>query len=203
MGAPVVDITLIKGKTFEFAYRYAANELIYLQIEAMTSVAPVRLKITGHSIPDGWPIRVACVKSPEELNNNPNGDEPYYFAKVVDADTIELNSVNATCWKPYTIGGLVVLSKPVDMTGYSARMAIKDRVGGDVLLKLDSDPTTTPDGLIVIDTALSAFVLKLSATVTEALTWRSGVYDLEAITPIGEVYPIAAVSSVTVQAEVT
>lgn len=203
MGAPVVDITIVKGKTFEFAYRYAEDELIYLPIEAMTSVAPVRLKITAHSIPDGWPIRIQCLKAPEELNSNPDGDEPYYFAKVLDVDTIELNTVNATCWKTYTSGGLVVLSKPVDLTGYSARMWIKDRVGGAILLKLDSDPSTSPAGTIQIDTALSAFIPKLSAAATQAIDWRKGVYDFEAVTPTGEVYAIAAISAVTVSDEVT
>ena len=84
MGAPVVDITIVKGKTFEFAYRYAEDELVYLSIVAMTSLAPVRLTITAHNIPDGWPIRIDCVKAPEELNSDPDGDEPYYFAKFVE-----------------------------------------------------------------------------------------------------------------------
>lgn len=203
MGAPVVDITIVKGKTFEFAYRYAEDELVYLPITAMTSLAPVRLTITAHNIPDGWPITVTCVKNPEELNSDADGDEPYYFAKFVDADTIELNTVNATCWKTYTSGGLAVFRKPVDLTGYKARMWIKNRVGGEVLLKLDSDPATLPAGTIQIDTALSAFIPKLSAEVTQLLEWSKGVYDFEAITPTGEVYPIVAISSATVSGEVT
>jgi len=203
MGAPVVDITIVKGKTFEYAYRYAEDELVYLPIEAMTSVAPVRLTITSHGIPDGWPIRVDCVKAPEELNSDPDGDEPYYFAKVLNADTIELNTVNASCWKTYSHSGLLVFNKPVDLTGYSARMWIKSRVGGDVLLKLDSDPSASPDGTIQIDTALSAFIPKLSAMATQALEWSKGVYDFEAITPTGEVYAIAAISAVMVSDEVT
>jgi hypothetical protein len=203
MGAPVVDITIVKGKTFEFAYRYAEDELVYLPITAITSLAPVRLTITSHNIPDGWPITVSCVKNPEELNSDADGDEPYYFAKFVDADTIELNTVNATCWKAYTSGGLVIFRKPVDLTGYKARMWIKTRVGGDVLLKLDSDPATLPAGTIQIDTALSAFIPKLSAAATQLLTWSKGVYDFEAITPTGEVYAIAAISAVTVSDEVT
>lgn len=203
MSAPVVDITIVKGKTFEFAYRYAEDELVYLPIAAMTNRAPVRLSVAAHNIPDGWPIRIDCVKIPEELNSDPNGDEPYYFAKFVDINTIELNTVNATCWKPYSTGGLIVFRKPVDITGYKARMWIKTRVGGDILLKLDSDPTTLPAGTIQIDTALSAFIPKLSAQATQLLEWTKGVYDFEAITPTGEVYSIAAISAVTVSGEVT
>jgi len=203
MGAPVVDITIVKGKTFEFAYRYAESDLVYAPIEAMTSAAPVRLKITSHGIPDGWPIRIECVKSPEELNTDPDGEIPYYFAKFVDSNTIELNSVNATCWRPYTSGGLAVFNRPVDLTGYSARMWIKSKVGGEVLLQLDSSTGADPDGLIQIDTSLSAFIPKLSADVTRSIGWRQGVYDLEAITPTGEVYSIAAVSAVRVLDEVT
>lgn len=51
MTAPVVDITITKGKTFEFSYRYADDELVYKPISAMPSTAPVRLTVTAHGIP--------------------------------------------------------------------------------------------------------------------------------------------------------
>jgi len=203
MGAPVVDINIVRGKTFEFAYRYAESDLVYLPITGMANVAPVRLNLPAHGIPDGWPIRVECLKFPEELNNRPDGEEPYYFAKVVDESIIELNSVNAYCWKPYVSGGLVVFNRPSDITGFAARMTIKDRVGGKVLLKLSSDPLSEPDGSITIDIGLSAFIAKLSAETTEAIDWRKAVYDIEAIAPGGEVYAVVAVSAVTIQGEVT
>lgn len=203
MSAPVVDITIVKGKTFEFSYRYADDELVYKPITAMPSTAPVRLTVTAHGIPDGWPVQIQSLKNPQELNSNFTGCTKYYFATVVDADTIELNSVNASGWKPYVSGGYVVFNKPADLTGYEARMEVRDKVGGEVLLTFDSDPLATPDGTITIDVALSAFVVRLPPAASAALTFKSGVYDLEAVTPGGDVYPITAISGVAVIDEVT
>lgn len=203
MSAPVVDITIVKGKTFEFAYRYGDDELVYKPITAMPSVAPVRLTVVGHGIPDGWPVQVQSLKNPQELNSNYQGCPKYYFATVVDADTIELNSVNAADWKPYVTGGYVVFNKPVDLTDYEAKMEVRDKVGGELLLTFDSDPLALPDGSIAVDVALSAFVVRLDPTSSAALAFKSGVYDLEAITPGGDVYAITAISSVVVADEVT
>lgn len=203
MSAPVVDITIVKGKTFEFSYRYAEDELVYKPITAMPSTAPVRLTVTAHGIPDGWPVQVQSVRNPQELNSNYQGCPVYYFAKVVDADTIELNTLNASDWKPYVSGGYVVFNKPIDLTGYEARMEVRDKVGGQVLLTFDSDPLVTPDGTITVDTALSAFIVRLAPTESAALAFRAGVYDLEAITPGGDVYPVTAISTATVADEVT
>lgn len=203
MGAPVVDLSIVQGKTFEFVYRYADAELVYLPIVSMPSVMPVRLRVMEHGVPDGWPIRIEGAKSPFELNSSAEDCDSYYFATYVDPDTIELNSVGASGWKPYGGGASIVFNKPYDMTGHSARMQIRDRVGGQVLLSLSSDPLAVRDGDIEVSNALSALIVKILPVKTASLVWRSGVYDLELISPAGEVYPIAAISQVSVLPEVT
>ena len=200
MGAPVVDIKIIKGKTFEFVYRYADSELLYLPISGMPSIAPVRLTVANHGMPDGWPISVESVKSPEELNT---GYGDFYIASVVSPSVIELNSIRSDGWRPYSAGGYVIFNRPFDLTGCSARMQIRDRVNGMLLLSFSSDFGSTADGIIEIDLALSALVVRLSPAVTSAITWARGVYDLELITPSGDVYPITTISSVIVGDEVT
>ncbi len=82
-------------------------------------------------------------------------------------------------------------------------MQIRDRIGGSILLTLSSDPLTTPDGEIDIDTALAALIVRLSPATTAAITWARGVYDLELITPGGDVYPVTAISKVKIGDEVT
>ncbi|MCC3679228.1 hypothetical protein LLE81_00265 [Staphylococcus epidermidis] len=198
--APEIDITIQRGKTFEFGYLYAEDELLYLPITGMPSKAPVRLTVQGHGVPDGWPVQVACVKAPGELNS---ADGEFQVAKLVDADTIELNAVNAHCWKSFSGSGLLVLNKPMDLTGWHCRAQVRDRIGGNVLFTWHSDPAEAPDGEVVVDVAASSFVLKMEASTTAALAWRRGVYDVEAIAPGGEVYPLTAVSSVEVADEVT
>ena len=203
MGAPSVDIAIVQGKTFEFVYRYADSELVYLPIEAMLTAAPVRLRVTAHGIPDGWPIRIEGVKSPAELNSVSDDCEFHFFASVVDSDTIELNQVNASSWRAYGGGGAVVFHKPYDLSGHSARMQVRDRVGGAILLNIASDPLSSPDGLIDVDIELAALVVKISPATTAAIGWKVGVYDLEVVAPSGDVYPITSVSQVNVTPEVT
>ncbi|MFK3971122.1 hypothetical protein ACI2KS_10385 [Pseudomonas sp. NPDC087358] len=200
MGAPVVDINIVKGKTFEFMYRYADQELAYLPISGMPSTAPVRLTVVNHGIPDGWPISIEGVKQPEELNT---GDGDVYIASVVTSSVIELNSVRSDNWRAYIPSGSVIFNRPFDLTGCSARMQIRDRVDGKILLTLNSDSSTEPDGIIEIDTSLAALVVRLTPAVTTAITWRQGVYDLELITPSGDVYPVTAISKVRIGDEVT
>ncbi len=198
--APEIDMIITRGKTFEFAFLYADEELGYLPITGMPSKAPCRLTVVGHGLPDGWPVQVQCVKAPTELNS---AEGEQYFIKVVDADTIELNTVNAHCWKSFSGSGLLVFSKPVDLTGWACRAQVRDKVGGTVLFSWHSDPAENPDGEAEVDVAANAFVLKIDAATAAALEWTRGVYDAEAIAPTGEVYPLTAVSTVTVDAEVT
>lgn len=198
--APEIDLTIYRGKTFEFAYLYADDELVYLPITAMPSKAPVRLTVMSHGLPDGWPVQVSCVKAPDELNTR-EGERS--VVSVVDADTLELNALNAHCWRPFSGGGLVVANKPVDLAGWQCRAQVRDKVGGAVLFNWHSDPAQNPDGVIEVDVSASAFVLKIDAATSADLAWKRGVYDVEAIAPNGEVYAITAVSRIDVLGEVT
>lgn len=198
--APEISLIITRGKTFEFAYRCAEDELLYRSITAMPVKAPVQLTVASHGVPDGWPVQVSCVKAPSELNT---ADGESLIAKVVDGDTIEFNAVNAHCWKPFSGPGVLVLNKPMDLTGWHCRAQVRDKVGGEVLFTWHSDPAESPDGEAEVDAAASAFVLKIDAGVAAALAWKRGVYDLEAIAPGGEVYPVTAISPIEVADEVT
>ncbi|RRV29663.1 hypothetical protein EGJ23_01625 [Pseudomonas sp. o96-267] len=200
MSAPEISITIQRGKTFEFGFVYAEDELLYLPITGMPSKAPVRLTVEGHGVPDGWPVQVTCVKAPAELNTP---DDESQIAKLVDVDTVELNALNAHCWKAFSGSGLLVLNKPMDLTGWHCRAQVRDKPGGAVLFTWHSDPAESPDGEIEVDLALSAFVLKMDADTAAALPWKRGKYDVEAIAPGGEVYPLTAISDIEVADEVT
>lgn len=87
---------------------------------------------------------------------------------------------------------------PIDLTGYTARMHIRDVITNPVfLLEL-----TTGNGRIAITPLLGKIELILSDTITAAITWTSGVYDLEIISPAGEVTRLVQ-GTVTVSPEVT
>lgn len=208
--AEQIDIVITRGKTFEFGFLYAGDEPRQVLITGMPSQVPLRLTVVGHDLPEGWPFWVACVKSPAELNSGVDSDDAYevmsadpYYVKVVDADTIEVPGVIASCWKAFSGPGVLLTRPPVDLTGWQCRAQVRDKVGGAVLFSWHSDPAESPDGVIDVDVALSQFVLRMDAGTAESLDWKRGKYDVEAIAPGGEVYPVTAISDVTVDDEVT
>jgi len=87
---------------------------------------------------------------------------------------------------------------PVDLTGCTARMQVRQKVEStDVLLSL-----TTENGGIILGGTAGTVTIYLSATATAALTWKSGVYDLEIEFGTGDVRRLLA-GAVVVSPEVT
>jgi hypothetical protein len=63
----------------------------------------------------------------------------------------------------------------VDLTGAKARMQIREKIDAPaVLLEL-----TTENGGIALGGAAGTVALRIEAVATAAITWRTGVYDLE------------------------
>lgn len=214
MSAPTINLTIVKGKTFEFAFLYGEDVFAYRSISAMPSAAPVRFTVAAHGIPDGWPVHVCDVKTPAEVNTLAADDlrraaegqeplpDPRLFARVIDADTIEFNSLVALGWKAYSSGGVLVFNQPADLTGWSARATVRDRVGGTVLLDFSSNPAAGAAGQVVVDVARSQFVLSLDAAEAAQIAWTCGVWEMEATDPGGKVYSLVGMSQIRVIGEV-
>ena len=191
------NFVIERGKTFNQSLRWEnAGKIVYKSISAVVNTAPMRLTVPLHGVPDGWRGAVTGHPSIDTEENNVR-DKDYHELSVIDANTIEINNINATSFKPYVSGGFLQYNEPIDLTGYTARMAVKNKVGGDVLLSL-----TTVNGGIVVDEAADKITLLISATDTAALTWSKGVYDLEMVSPGGVVSALLT-GTVTVKAEVT
>ena len=89
-------------------------------------------------------------------------------------------------------------SLPVDLTGCTARMQIRNIITStEVLLDL-----TTDNGGIVLGGVEGTIQRIISATETSAIAWKVGVYDLEIYYPDGRVKRFME-GSVTVSPEVT
>lgn len=87
---------------------------------------------------------------------------------------------------------------PVDLTGYTARMHVRSKVDSPTtLLEL-----TTENGRIVLGGAAGTIRLVLPAAQTAALVWKVGYYDLELVSPTGNVRRLLK-GLVTVSPEVT
>lgn len=195
-----IDILIHQGKAFDLALRWETDPLIYKAITAIANSAPCRLTVPSHGLPPAWRAAVVGAKGMTNLNaaKNPPDVRDYYDVITVDNDTVEINSKHALDWKAHTANtGSLVYRTPFDLTGYTARMSIKDRIGGTELVSL-----TTENGRISLDVSGSVVLLSLDATDTAAFTWTAGVYDLELVPPTSKVAALAR-GVVTVEKEVT
>ena len=197
-------LTLTRGETVALPIRVESYTLTYKTITAMTQSGPARITATGHGIPDGWRACVMNAKGMTELNaaNNPPKDSELRRVTVVDANTVEFNAVNAAGFRAYTSGGQLVYWAPRDLAGFvSARMDIKDRIGGTVLMSLTTAGLTPT---MELDAATQTLWLRLTDEATAAITFDSGVFDIELIDAGGEVTKgCSADSTITVLPEVT
>ena len=205
------DLPITQGDTFNVIVRWENGDLIVrkpITGISFASGAP-RFTANGHGCVNGWRAHVALIKGPTQLNaqNNPPRGSDYHPATFVDADTVEFNDItavddNGRALPAWTEGGFLIYNAPVDMTGYTARMTIRDKLGGTVLAS--TDPLDAPlDVLtITIDNTAKTILLSIEATDTDDLAWKTGVYDLEMVSATGKVTKIMR-GKVTVSREST
>lgn len=161
------DLPFVQGKTFNLVLQWETEPVVYKQITAISQTAPARLSVPGHGMPDGWRGVVTNVKGMTEINATANSlrERDYTPGTVIDAGTIDLNDVNAAGFKAYVSGGIWQYNTPVDITGYTARMAVKAKLSDRTRLRCTTggtSGTTKPsaagtDGTVVwvAETALS------------------------------------------------
>lgn len=196
----MADFNIIKGSTFSMPLQWEDDKVSWKPITGITKAAPCVITCPAHGVPEGWRVAVVSVKGMTQINaeNDPPKDKDYHVATVLTADTIELNKVNALDFSAYTSGGSLRYFPPVDLTGYAARMTIKDKIGGTLLMSL-----TTENGGITIDNTAKTITLNISAADTAAIAWKKGVFDLEMVSSGGVVTKIVEATPITVSGEVT
>lgn len=196
--AGTFDLSILQGKTLNQIVRLETTPYVYRPITAITQTAPAVVTAVAHLVPDGWRVAVVSAKGMTQINavNFPPRDIDFHQATVLTSDTVELNDVNSADYRAYTSGGYLMYYTPMDLTGVTARMSIKDRVGGTELLRLD-----TTNGRVVVDAVANTVLLTVDAVTTAAITWSRGVYDLELVS--GAVVTPVLSGVVTVTKEVT
>lgn len=194
------NLAIVQGSTFSQTLRWETLPFMFAKIAAISNTAPVRITTqASHGILDGWRVAVVDAEGLTELNaaSNPPKTSDFHQATVVDTTHIEFNPISAAGFEAYTSDGYLQWYTPHTLAGYTARMAIKNKVGGTVLLSL-----TTENGGIELDDSAKTITLNISATDTAALTWTTGTYDLEMVSSTGVVTSLMT-GSVSVTKEVT
>ena len=194
------DIELRRGATYVLPVRWETTPWLYAAIASISLTAPVTITSAAHAIPDGWKVAVVDAKGLTQLNakNNPPKASDMRRATVVSATQIQFNEISAAAFGKHQAGsGYLAWLTPHSLAGYAARMQIKDRVGGAVLLSL-----TTENGGIALDDGGKVIEISITAAQTEALTKSAGVYDLELVSPGGVVTALLE-GAVSVASEVT
>jgi hypothetical protein len=152
----MVDFVVPKGKTFTRVFRWSAPPIVYKAITGITQAAPAVVTSAAHGVVDGWPVAIVSVKGMTEINakSAPPTSTDYHKATYVSSSQIELNDVNASEYKAYTSGGYVQYNTPVDLGGYTARMAIRDKKGSPRAYLWKTNVTyVSGDYVVLIDSA--------------------------------------------------
>ena len=196
MALQKLTLTIRKGSAENIPIRLEQSAWSYATISAVSQTAPLRITVPGHGIPDGWRVAIMNVKSVGDFGaaNNPPKDNELHVVTVIDADTIEFNAINGAAFRAHTSGGQLAWHTPVDLNLYvGARMNVRDKVGGALLFNW-----TTDTGELEIDVANDSLWLRLDDLVTEMLTAKNKVFDIELIRTGGDADRVCAHDSTLV-----
>jgi hypothetical protein len=200
MGAKQLDLVIEQGKTFTRIIRWETTPLVWKPITAIAAVAPVLITAAGHGLTDGWKVAVRDVVGMLDINAkyNPPRDDEFRPCTYVSASQIAINTLSAASFDPYVSGGYVVYYTAVNLTGYLARMKIKDRIGGTVFQEILTQAGTG----FSLSPSAQTITLTILAVDTAAYEWLKGVYDIEMVDGAGVVTAIFS-GAVEVVDEVT
>lgn len=168
------ELQATQGKTFYTEFQWAQSTFTYKSISAMTNAAPISITATSHGMPDNWLFAISAASGLTELNasEDPPVDDDWYLGTVVDANTITINSVNGALLSTYTSGGYIQYRTPVSLSGYDARVEIRDEIGGTLLWSGNS-----VDGEMTVNNSTKVISLRIPPADTAA--FDEGRYLIE------------------------
>ena len=196
-----LNLQIRQGETFQRIIRWERPPFIYKPITAISQSGPVQITAMGHGLASGWRVAVVTAGGMDEINasHDPPRDNEFHQATMLDGDNVTINDINSSDFSKYTDGGYLQFYTPVDLTGFTAEIDIKDKIGGNVLMTLN-----TTNGRILLDQSNHTITLFIGAedTSSDVLMWKRGVWDLEMTSPTGQVTTLFS-GTVSVVKEVT
>mgnify|MGYP001593546911 FL=1 len=180
----MTDITIKMGATFSRVLKWESAPFVYSAITAATKAAPVAITSAGHGLVTGWRAAVISAGGMRQLNakNSPPRASDFHKVTKTDANSITFNDVSSAEFTAYTSGGYLCSYTPVSISGYTARMKIRETLEATAVLASLVSPTD-----IVLDDTNHTITITISATATAAYTFTNGVYDLELVSGAGVV----------------
>ena len=187
-----LNLKIIQGSTFRETFRWESSEKVYVPITNITKSAPMVVQADNHGVPPGWRAKITGATGMKEVNS-----EDYRVVTGITANSLTFNAVNALNYTTYIGGGVLEYNKPIDLTGVTARMQIREKITSSSVI----EELTTENSKIFVDNTLKTITLLLPASTTMGYTFTTAVYSLE-IVRSGEVIPMLY-GSVSLDREVT
>lgn len=181
------DITIKQGSTFSLTLKYGQPQFAVKAITGITKSGQAVVTAASHGLTVDWPVWIVGVAGMDQLNHR--SDElrnacAAYYAYYVDGNSLRLD-VDTTRFGAYTSGGEVLYHPPVDLTGFTARMQIRETIESTTTLV----SLTEASGITLGGTA-GTIGITITATATALLDFDSAVYDLEVVSAGGIVTPV-------------
>ena len=193
------DWTIYQGRTFKRVVRWETTPTVFKPITGISRTAPTVVDCVGHGLKSGWYMAITDAGGMTEINAPANAPRAadYKQVTVIDADSFSVNDLSSAQFSAYTSGGYVRYNTPKSLASAVARLHIRNRVGGTLLLEL-----TSTAGDIVLSDSDHMVVITITDEVTKLMTYTKGVYDLEIEDSAGDTY-VLLVGSVVVVPEIT
>ena len=181
-----LNYKVYQGSTFRETYRWESQTKVYVPISAISKSAPCVITTQAATdLPVGWRFRVVGAGGMKEINTV--SEDSYYIATGINlAKTqVTINQVNSSGYTTYTSGGVLEYNDWINLTGYNARMQIRETVDSSTTIY----EATSASGQIVLDNTYKTITLTIPATVTQGFGFETAVYSVELFTVAGEVIP--------------
>ena len=193
------DWTIYQGRTFKRIVRWETTPTVFKPITNITQAAPAVVTCAEHGMRSGWYGAITDVLGMTEINAPANAPRTgdYKQVTVIDINTFSINDLSSAQFSAYTSGGYIRYNTPKSLDSAVARLHVRNRVGGTLLLDLSST-----GGEIVLSDLEHVIAVTISDEVTKLMTYTKGVYDLEIEDAAGETY-VLLTGSITVVPEIT
>lgn len=194
------DFTIRQGTTFNPVLLYSQPTFVVKAVTGITKSGRAAVTVPSHGLTRDWSVYVVGIVGMDRLNHKSDDlkvPSKAYLARYVNANSLTLE-VDTSRMGAYESGGEILYHPPMDLTGYTARMQIRETLAATTTLV----SLTTENGGITLGGTAGTIELLIAATATDDFTATRAVYDLEVINGAGKVTAILE-GSIVLSTEVT